>query len=658
MNPLEDPVAQEEFHRGLLCSEARGHRQRAGASTAVAEPAAGGSPQYSHNLVTEWCYGLSSAQHTNKHALLAYAAGARGGYLHALTQLGSGGRHAGNCSADLMKLVQQVLGPALIPMYICLVPFFISRSSSGQGAPEWSTAGFILPHIWFAFLFKYHKAEFYLRFAGCTEAMCKAKLRAFWSNVHDADPRKGTRPDIFGNDGYFEKFIPVGCHGDKVPCTKKDALDITTMFGLMGVGVTQQLMFFLFGYFAKCKVDDVVLAEFPDFGATTLDAVWEILCRSFIALETGKHPTHDHRGERFTTEPWISLAGTDLAGGFCALLWLFRSDADYIHKDLNIPGYWAKNEPCYSCFCNKTVGPNHFLTFGPMSSWPTTIFLNMADFFLHCANHGKTVHRLFRPRGPGCLGLHILLFMRDSLHVMDLGISQGLLGSVFWLLCFGTYVLDGNPFDACRIIFGDIDLLYRANRTPSRIGNLELAMFLSHLDNPRRGTPSLNTKGAETRHLVPIVDLLWRKYSKRTPYDNHVQAALSAMSEIYLLLDCKTDDGTVPLFLSPAASDELRSIIDTYLIEVKFLETIAKADGLGLFHLVRKDHDFFHLGFESQFAHPSSGRTYINEDFMQHMRLVGMAQRHAVPSYRRCLTVCERVALGRSFRLFIGDSSE
>ena len=179
MNPLEDPVAQEEFHRGLLCSEARGHRQRAGASTAVAEPAAGGSPQYSHNLVTEWCYGLSSAQHTNKHALLAYAAGARGGYLHALTQLGSGGRHAGNCSADLMKLVQQVLGPALIPMYICLVPFFISRSSSGQGAPEWSTAGFILPHIWFAFLFKYHKAEFYLRFAGCTEAMCKAKLRAF-----------------------------------------------------------------------------------------------------------------------------------------------------------------------------------------------------------------------------------------------------------------------------------------------------------------------------------------------------------------------------------------------------------------------------------------------------------------------------------------------
>ena len=144
------------------------------------------------------------------------------------------------------------------------------------------------------------------------------------------------------------------------------------------------------------------------------------------------HPTHDHRGDLSTTEPWLSLARTELAGGCCGLLWLFRSDADYIHKDLNIPGYWAKNEPCYSCFCNKTVGPNHLLSFGPTSSWPTTIFLDMADFFLHCANHGKPIHRLFRPRGhPGCLGLHILIFMRDSLHVMDLGMSQGLIDQSF-----------------------------------------------------------------------------------------------------------------------------------------------------------------------------------------------------------------------------------
>jgi hypothetical protein len=177
---------------------------------------------------------------------------------------------------------------------------------------------------------------------GCIDADCKTKLRAFWSNVHDADPRKSTRTEIFNTDQYFEKYIPLGCHGDKVPCTQKDAFDVTTVFGIMGIGVTTQLMLFVFGYFAKCRVDDIVIVEFPGVGSTTLDAVWEVLCWSFAALETGKHPSHDHRGALFTTEPWISLADTDLADGLCGLLWIFRSDADYIHKDLGTPGYWAK----------------------------------------------------------------------------------------------------------------------------------------------------------------------------------------------------------------------------------------------------------------------------------------------------------------------------
>ena len=132
MNPLDDPVAQEEFHRGLLCTAARGHRQRAGAAIADAGPSGGGSPLYSHNLVMEWCYGLSSAQHTNKHALLAHSAGARGGYLEQLRELGSCGRHQHNCAADMTHLIQKILGTALIPIYVCLVPFFISRSSNGQ----------------------------------------------------------------------------------------------------------------------------------------------------------------------------------------------------------------------------------------------------------------------------------------------------------------------------------------------------------------------------------------------------------------------------------------------------------------------------------------------------------------------------------------------
>ena len=50
--------------------------------------------------------------------------------------------------------------------------------------------------------------------------------------------------------------------------------------------------------------------------------------------------------------------------------------------------------------------------------------------------------------------------------------------------------------------------------------------------------------------------------------------------------------------------------------------------------------------------HPSSARTYMNEDMMQVMKRVGMANRYAVPSHRRSLTVAERVCLGKGIQLF------
>jgi hypothetical protein len=72
-----------------------------------------------------------------------------------------------------------------------------------------------------------------------------------------------------------------------------------------------------------------------------------------------------------------------------------------------------------------------------------------------------------------------------------------------------------------------------------------------------------------------------------------------------------------------------------------------------LWHMVSKFHSFWHCAYESQFGHPSTGRTYINEDYMQHIRAVGMANRYAVSASRRSLTVAERITLGRSLELFL-----
>ena len=97
--------------------------------------------------------------------------------------------------------------------------------------------------------------------------------------------------------------------------------------------------------------------------------------------------------------------------------------------------------------------------------------------------------------------------MRDSLHCLDIGVSMQIAGSVLYLLAYGDYVAAGDPQGAMRQVCGDVLDLYVAEQTSSRFTNLELNMFVDPT-NPLAGVPSLNDKGAEIRHLVPMFQLV------------------------------------------------------------------------------------------------------------------------------------------------------
>ena len=128
---------------------------------------------------------------------------------------------------------------------------------------------------------------------------------------------------------------------------------------------------------------------------------------------------------------------------------------------------------------------------------------------------------------------------------------------------------------------------------------------------------------------------------------------LTSLSYIYSILGWKTETAEVPLFLSVDASEELRQLVDIFLAEQTLLEQLARArvPPLILWHRVSKNHSLWHLAMESQFQHPSFARTYMNEDMMQVMKRVGMANRYAVPAHRRSLTVAERICLGKNIPL-------
>ena len=240
-DPLHDPVAEDEFHKELLMAGARGHKQRASVSSGSRAPAGGGDPEYADNLLCKWSYGLFSATLVSEQAILSFKAGARGGYLQALTMLGTSGGNKGHIAADLMELIRKIRGTALIPMYVALVPFFVAKDDGGFPSPELCSAGFLLPHVWFAFMYKHHRKEFFLRLIGCRSHLCRQKLKDFWAAVHPANPRK--RPELEAVDSISERCVPLGCHDDEAPITKRDSLGVLSLFETLGVGTTVEMAF-------------------------------------------------------------------------------------------------------------------------------------------------------------------------------------------------------------------------------------------------------------------------------------------------------------------------------------------------------------------------------------------------------------------------------
>ena len=100
----------------------------------------------------------------------------------------------------------------------------------------------------------------------------------------------------------------------------------------------------------------------------------------------------------------------------------------------------------------------------------------MEQLFKHCVMMGKRCHPLLRPREEGGHGAHVFIFVRDTLHAVDLGVSQCVCGSVLWLLSFGNYV-SADPGDSIRTVFALVKELYSAEDTACRYTNLELDQF-------------------------------------------------------------------------------------------------------------------------------------------------------------------------------------
>ena len=73
--------------------------------------------------------------------------------------------------------------------------------------------------------------------------------------------------------------------------------------------------------------------------------LWNYIAWSFQALAAGKWPARDAEG-RPLGDP---RAGEDLAGGFVAILWVFRADMDYLDLYLGLESFRQDDRLCPWC---------------------------------------------------------------------------------------------------------------------------------------------------------------------------------------------------------------------------------------------------------------------------------------------------------------------
>ena len=137
--------------------------------------------------------------------------------------------------------------------------------------------------------------------------------------------------------------MPLSFHGDGVPVLKvgksgSQSADVYSHQGILCKCSSSEL--------SKILITILFTANRSD---DTETEIWRILLWSLHFLYLGKWPTVNWNQQKWPEgSPEEALAGKDLAGGLCGILYTIKGDLDFYAKVLGLRHYNA-NEPCELC---------------------------------------------------------------------------------------------------------------------------------------------------------------------------------------------------------------------------------------------------------------------------------------------------------------------
>jgi hypothetical protein len=364
---------------------------------------------------------------------------------------------------------------------------------------------------------------------------------------------------------------------------------------------------------------------------TTMNIPWEIICWSFKALFDGVWPTQKWDGTPF--EPGseeAALGGQPLANGFFGVPFVLKGDWQHFAKTFKL-AYHNANKPCSFCKCNQ--GPD-----SEQQDWPSN-FRKDARWKSQLVSgrawrreNAGNLHSIFK-------AFHFLSTDNvepDEMHVVHLGTSQYLLGTVLHILVFER--LGKRPLAAMEQIWGEICDEYKRCETSAQYSSLGLSSFTDP-KAPLQNYPRLKGRAAEVKGLVPVLAQVWKRHQRT---ENETDRLVDQLLEQQMLFQELLDEDANAFHLSTESATELCKVTDKLLSLYSKLAHQADGEGALKWTMAPKHHMLWHLSRKASFMHPRRGACYQDEDFMGRVKALVTSCTHALPLHAVATTVLKK----------------
>ena len=232
----------------------------------------------------------------------------------------------------------------------------------------------------------------------------------------------------------------------------------------------------------------------------------------------------------------------------------------------------------------------------------------------------------------------------DELHILHLGVLQYFLGSVLWLLVFEGS--DGNHLARFDTIWTLILEQYTADQQGNQYTNLTISSFA---DPKKYNTtfPRLRGRGCEVKSLVVPLLNVWKAKKRNSAFDNNVCKCLGDMASLICILDEFKADA----FLPDDSAVKFLQLAESFLKCYCWLSVASEKRKLVLFNVVPKLHFMWHMAWRAKFLNPRLGATFIDEDFVKHMKKVTAMSVSGTPMHEVPKTLVGKYRWGLSLDL-------